>query len=147
MVRVRCSLSAVSKPNFARKYALERSRRDLHNALLCTVLQSQFFRQKSPKLFRDWINEYSLIHSQTLRILRFLARIFDDFFSRISRQIPENSDVCRFFNQICENKLESCRKFWNLWELLTIIQNYSLVSLGVVLGFPRWRSVGERIWG
>ena len=36
------------------------------------------------------------------------------------------------FNQICENKLESncCRKFWNLWELFTIIQNYSLVSLG-----------------
>ena len=29
------SFSAVSKPNFARKYALESSRRDLHNALLC----------------------------------------------------------------------------------------------------------------
>ena len=28
------SFSAVSKPNFARKYAFERSRRDLHNALL-----------------------------------------------------------------------------------------------------------------
>ena len=37
------SLSAVSKPNFARNYALESSRRDLHNALLCTVLSSQFF--------------------------------------------------------------------------------------------------------
>ena len=35
--------SAVSKPNFARKYAFESSRRDLHNALLCTALQSQFF--------------------------------------------------------------------------------------------------------
>ena len=31
-MRVRRSLSAVSKPNFARKYALETSRRDLHNA-------------------------------------------------------------------------------------------------------------------
>ena len=31
------SFSAVSKPNFATKYALESSRRDLHNALLCTV--------------------------------------------------------------------------------------------------------------
>ena len=30
---------------------------------------------------------------------------------RISRQIPERSDVCRFFNQICENKLENCRNF------------------------------------
>ena len=28
---------AVSKPNFARKCALESSRRDLQNALLCTV--------------------------------------------------------------------------------------------------------------
>ena len=41
--RVRRSLSAVSKPNFARKYALESSRRDLHNALLCTVLKAQTF--------------------------------------------------------------------------------------------------------
>ena len=32
------SFSAVSKPNFASKHALESSRRDLHNALLCTVL-------------------------------------------------------------------------------------------------------------
>ena len=31
------SFSAVSKPNFASKYAFESSRRDLHNALLCTV--------------------------------------------------------------------------------------------------------------
>ena len=31
------SFSAVSKRNFARKYTLESSRRDLHNALLCTV--------------------------------------------------------------------------------------------------------------
>ena len=52
------------------------------------------------------------------------------FFFRISRQIPEKSDVFCFFNQICENKLKSCRKFWNLWELFTIFQNYSLVSLG-----------------
>ena len=32
------SFSAVSKPNVASKYALESSRRDLQNALLCTVL-------------------------------------------------------------------------------------------------------------
>ena len=36
------SFSAVSKRNFARKYAFESSRRDLHNALLCTALQSHF---------------------------------------------------------------------------------------------------------
>ena len=32
------SFSAVSKPNFATKYALESSRRDLQNPLLCNVL-------------------------------------------------------------------------------------------------------------
>ena len=32
--------SAVSKPNFASKYAFESSRRDVHNALLCTALQA-----------------------------------------------------------------------------------------------------------
>ena len=51
-------------------------------------------------------------------------------FVRISRQIAEKSDVCRFFNQICENKLEHCRNyFWNLWKLFNIIQYYSIVSL------------------
>ena len=37
------SFSAVSKRKFARKYAFESSRRDLHNALLCTALKSHFF--------------------------------------------------------------------------------------------------------
>ena len=37
------SFSAVSKPTCGSKYALESSRRDLHNALLCTALQSQIF--------------------------------------------------------------------------------------------------------
>ena len=54
-------------------------------------------------------------------------------FVRISRQIPEKSDVCRFFTQICENKLENCRKFWNLWK---IIQYYSIL-------FNRVLSCGE----
>ena len=43
------SFSAVSTPISASKYALESSRRDLHNALLCTVLNAQNFRQKSLK--------------------------------------------------------------------------------------------------
>ena len=42
------SFSAVSRPNFASKYAFESSRRDLHNALLCTALQSQFFVKNLP---------------------------------------------------------------------------------------------------
>ena len=36
------SFSAVSKPNVESKYAFQSSRRDLHNALLCTALQSHF---------------------------------------------------------------------------------------------------------
>ena len=40
------SFLAVSKPNFARKYAFESSRRDLHNALLGTALKSHFFFKK-----------------------------------------------------------------------------------------------------
>ena len=46
------SFSAVSKPNFASKYALESSRRDLHNALLCTVFESQFFRKTFAKFWK-----------------------------------------------------------------------------------------------
>ena len=41
---------AVSKADFASKYAFESSRRDLHNALLCTALQSQFFCQNFNKI-------------------------------------------------------------------------------------------------
>ena len=37
------SFSAVSKRNFASKYAFESSRRDLHNALLCTAPKSHVF--------------------------------------------------------------------------------------------------------
>ena len=54
------SFSAVSKPNFATKYSLESSRRDLHNALLCTALKSYFFLKvarnlpKVAKLFRKF---------------------------------------------------------------------------------------------
>ena len=47
--------------------------------------------------------------------------------------------MCRFLNQICENKSEICRKFWNLWELFIIIQNYSLhflVAAEYLLHFP-----------
>ena len=42
------SFSAVSKPNFASTYALESSRRDLHNALLCTVLESNPQKRGKP---------------------------------------------------------------------------------------------------
>ena len=56
------SFSAVLKPNFVRKYALESSRRDLHNALLCTTLNHMFskslleFCQNLAKFFRNFEN-------------------------------------------------------------------------------------------
>ena len=70
----------------------------------------------------------SIAKNSNFAFFNFSANFWWIFF-RISRQIPENSDVCRFFNQICENKSEICRKFWTLWKKFTIIQNYSLHSL------------------
>ena len=61
------SFSAVSKPTFARKYALESSRRDLHNALLCTALQSQIFFKNSA--------EFCKILQQILQILTKKMRL------------------------------------------------------------------------
>ena len=54
---------------------------------------------------------------------------------RISWRTSEKNDVCRFFNRICENKinkLENCRKLWNqiLWKSFISIHYYSFVSLG-----------------
>ena len=49
----------VSKQNFASEYALESARRDLHSALLCTALNSHFFKKiarilpKFAKIFRN----------------------------------------------------------------------------------------------
>ena len=44
------SFSAASKPHFASKYAFESSRRDLHNALLCTVLVGSVWVKKYTKI-------------------------------------------------------------------------------------------------
>ena len=44
------SFSAVSTPIFASKYALESSRRDLQNALLCTVLMGSIWLKKYAKI-------------------------------------------------------------------------------------------------
>ena len=72
------SFSAVSKPNFSRKYAFESSRRDLHNALLCTALQSHFFCQNFAKILRFF--------SETLlnKKLNFakVSKIFGNFLAK-----------------------------------------------------------------
>ena len=79
------------------------------------------FFVKNRHFFCEWINEYSLIHSQTLRMLRFLARIFDEFFSGFRAKFQKIVTCAAFCNQICENKSEICRKFWILWKKFTII--------------------------
>ena len=59
-----------------------------------------------------WINEFSLIQSQKSRILHFFCEFLMNFFPDFA---PNSRKQWRlsFFNQICENKLENCRKFWN----------------------------------
>ena len=47
------SSSAVSKRKFATKYALESSRRDLHNALLCTAPKSHFLEKIQLRTFEQ----------------------------------------------------------------------------------------------
>ena len=75
-------------------------------------------------ILSHWCRALGFLHvnsiANTSKIAFFSANFWWIFF-RISRQIPENSDVCRFFNQICENKSEICRKFWILWKKFTII--------------------------
>ena len=69
-----------------------------------------FFVKNRQKLFATEVMNFinSIANNSNFA---FFLRIFDEFFFRISRQIPENSDVCRFFNQICENRSELCRTF------------------------------------
>ena len=89
-MRVRRSFSAVSKPKFAIKYALESSRRDLHKALLCTVLNAQNFRQKSLKILRIFSPNFAKFQDQDQ----------DQDLSGIEKRVFENSlereDVARF---------------------------------------------------
>merc|ERR1711869_70503 len=75
------------------------------------------------------INEYSLTHSQTLRILRFLARIFDEFFSGFRAKFQKIVTCVAFSikfaktNQKFAENSEFCEKN----SLLLV--NYSLHSL------------------
>ena len=67
------SFSAVSKPIFASKYSLESSRRDLHNALLCTALES------NPK--KNWLKfgQNSAKFWELLQNFVKISKIFSDF--------------------------------------------------------------------
>ena len=66
------SFSGVSKPKFASKYALESSRQDLQNALLCPVLVGSVWVEKYTK-----INILSSIFG--LKIAKNVAIVFAIF--------------------------------------------------------------------
>ena len=86
------SFSAVSKPNFASKYALESSRRDLHKALLCTALKSHFFliARILPKIIEKFAK------FQIFRIFFNLLKFekFSKQFGEIWKKI-EIADLCK----------------------------------------------------
>ena len=98
------SFSAVSKPNFASKYAFESSRRDLHNALLCTAQKSHFFQKIS-------------------RICQIL-RNFSDFFAKFAIFKPI----------FCENfEIAAVQKDANLVELEKCCQTHILLQNFVLI--------------
>ena len=68
----RGSFSAVWRPNFASKYALESSRRDLRNARLCTVEMHGFFRKKAARSAEKFFQFF-------FKILTIFARFRPNF--------------------------------------------------------------------
>jgi len=126
----RGSFSAVSTPIFASKYSLESSRRDLHNALLCTVLRSQNFSQKSSTFFRrgDWIIEFpffSISSSNFAFFLRTFDKKISGFRAKFQRRVTSVA-----FQSILRNKLENCRK---LIQNSEICENYSILDPNSIL--------------
>ena len=95
-----------------------------------------------------WPNEKMKIH-----FFRFFCIFCVDFFVfspkfwwnffRISRQIPENDAICRYFNQICEKSSENCRNFRNRWKIFIIFHYFSFVSL-VTGRWPRENDAAAR---
>ena len=80
------SFSAVSKRNFSSKYTLESSRRDLHNALLCTAPTSHFFQ----KITRIIISQNWPKISEILRNSQFFKPIFYENFEIAAVQKDAN---------------------------------------------------------
>ena len=78
------SFSAGSQPNFASKYSLESSRRDLHNALLCTAPKSHVFQKISRicQILRKF--------SEILRNSQFFKPIFCEKFEIAAVQKDAN---------------------------------------------------------
>ena len=99
------SFSSVSKPNFARKYALESSRRDLQNTLLRTVLSAQFVVWKLLHFLQVFAKFKFLLNLTILSKFRKISSIFVPIFIRISQNLVESIKMIRYLRKnvkICE---------------------------------------------
>ena len=86
------SFSAVSKPNSAMKYSLESSRRDLHKALLCTVLESNPKNQENHGEKRTWsIEPRPVLSAQFLSNFANVVLISVNFFANFAK-------ICRILS-------------------------------------------------
>ena len=90
------SFSSVSTPNFASKYSLESSWRDLQDLHAFAPLRPQYFRNFSSKIF-------AFFGKKKKKFVMF------EFFSLIFAQI-----LMKFCRNFADN-LENVEIFWNFW--------------------------------
>ena len=133
----RYSFSAVSTPIFASKYSLESSRRDPHNALLCTVLQSQNFSQKIVNIFSRLNIEFPIFFifsSNFAFFCDFLMKFCSDFATNSRKEWRVSLFQLNLRKQI--RKLPKILKSVKINEtyslLIIIIHYYSLVILFII---------------
>ena len=88
------SSSAVSKQNFASKYAFKSSRRDLHNALLCTALQSHFFGKILCKILLNFA-KFSKISEKFRKISQNFGKFQQMFRKKCDFRAVQRSALCR----------------------------------------------------
>ena len=74
---------------------MESSRRDLHNALLCTVFESQFFRQSIAK-FSSFFSQFLLFFRDFARFFRIFAKFLPEFLE-ISRKSIKFANFYEFY--------------------------------------------------
>merc|ERR1711869_79340 len=77
------------------------------------------FSSKIANFFSRLNNEYSLIHSQTLRIMRFLLRIFDEFFSGFRAKFQKIVTCVAFSIKFAKTNLNFAKKIHYYSELFT----------------------------
>ena len=128
--------SAVSTPIFASKYSLESSRRDLHKALLCTVLQTQNFSQKSSSFFRDWIIEFPIFFIFCVDFCNFFCEFLMKFCPDFATNSRKEWRVSLF-----QSKLrKKIRKLPKILKSVKIIHYYSLLFIRALRQKRRPRS-------